>query len=394
MFCCASSDAQELGDFPHLFPIEEKPQFYRFQRREYTGVCTRDGKVLIPAQYSELYYIGSDRFLTVDYDTGARRRLLFRSDGKKIFEFPDWFAYQNQKFEDGILAIQSPGQNGVAYIDVHGKYIVKPGKYDSGQPFSGGFAAVEYREKGQCKCGYIDKRGTLRLGPFDESWCQSFNNGRAAVRSYQLGASNNTSGLINRHGVFELPQIYSELHFLNDTELIAKENNCQKQYKITLVSGGKPIVEPYESSQDAVRFLQPRPRPLSIDRAGFESLTNIFGDPKKAHSWSGFYDPARRVEAFNYLNKSFGFLGMSKRELEKKLGIGLECLPRKWAPLPNPDSRYSLQYSLIPFARCGNAVAGQINSVFFSIDGNGHVDGWKLQGGAQHENCWHTNLSN
>jgi hypothetical protein len=131
-----------------------------------------------------------------------------------------------------------------------------------------------------------------------------------------------------------------------------------------------PIADPKENA--ASKTPTP-PTLLNIDKTQFDSIENLLETRPRyrrnpANLPAEIYDPRRVEEVFYYLQKKFGFVGLSKRALQTKLGPGEETISKS-VPLPRKDSRYALMYSLNPYSRHGRL------TLYFSIDGNGHVDG-------------------
>lgn len=207
----------------------------------------------------------------------------------------------------------------------------------------------------------------MQIGPFVESDCHSFRNKHAIVKSY----INGKTGILNVDGQFEVPQDLDDISpdFPSDKLVTYRDG---KRYAVEIPEDGAVKLTPY--SPPAVKS-SPRPSDagaLEISEKEFEDARDLFASsPVRNYGAAPMYrEPREKV--FDYLCKHFGFIGMDKRTLELRLGKGSEQMPQKWFTLACPDSRYALSYSLTPGATCGNASA----SVTFSINGEGHVDGY------------------
>lgn len=374
----ASVQSQELGRFPHLNLIDGTNDYFWFSEGEFIGVCNNDGKEIIPAKYSGVYYAGSNRFILTDYSTSVRRQFLFNEFGKCLLEFPDWFSLQYQHFHEGILTVSSAADVNVAYINLSGKYILPAGLFHFGRDFSEGFAAVEEKQKdGICNCGYVDHRGIMRFGPFHDSVCDSFFGKRAAIRSYP----GNKIGLLNLQGKLELPQEYDGLKYQNETQILAEKNG--QNFMLTLNPSAPLTIEPYTNPGKAADIRISTD--FRIDKEQFESLINLFSDDRNCPRPASpeIYRARNREEVFLYLQNQFGFIGISKSLLQRKLGNGREILD-KTMQLPSTDSRYALSYNLATGRHGGQ-------SLWFSIDANGHIDGWSIQPQPPNSKLlWHT----
>ena len=149
------------------------------------GFVDTAGKEIIPFQYTYATDF-SDGIAAVQKTVGETNGFVFiDKTGNEKFE--SMYGWVNQ-YHDGVLHVVKMGGGGWGLLDLSGKEIVAPGKYNSISEFSEGYAAVakaspEYQSIGsveRAKYGFIDRFGNEVILPNYDA-VQAFSEGIAAV---------------------------------------------------------------------------------------------------------------------------------------------------------------------------------------------------------------------
>lgn len=174
-----------------------------------SGVCSADGKEIIPTKWLQIQYVGDLLFVSKQISKNENNewkehQFLLDSSGNVIAELPPWAHVMNAKFHEGLLNIASLGPEPSAYIDKQGKIAIGPGPYTYAKDFSCGLAPVEYSDSHGRWSGYINHEGKLAVGPFKGAGTSQFYDGYGVV-TYYLPDHKRKVGIVDTSGKFVIP---------------------------------------------------------------------------------------------------------------------------------------------------------------------------------------------
>lgn len=181
-----------------------------------SGYMDKTGKEVIPCQYDQAY----------DFHEG-----LARVEKNKSFSFIDKTGktviqlesgYKAYDVSEGLIRVQKKSSEKYGYIDVLGKWVVKP-KYNEASDFKEGLASVDF--------GYINAKG-LELprelwsgNGKEELYDCFFSEGLAAFAKYQLGSvDKHKYGYQDKAGRKVIPAEFGAAYAFRDG--IARVHNC------------------------------------------------------------------------------------------------------------------------------------------------------------------------
>jgi hypothetical protein len=134
--------------------VEQQDSFFLVGINSRYGMCTRQGKQVLPIQYSSIRSLGNNFFEVGLNTTSVSEKALYKyQNGKGLFLTP--FIYDS--FRDGgdsTFIVEDWPEKG--YIDYLGKVLVRP-KYSQAGPFENGRAKVSFDYTGGEF--YIDRKG-------------------------------------------------------------------------------------------------------------------------------------------------------------------------------------------------------------------------------------------
>src|SRR5579884_145221 len=165
------------------------------------GYIDESGREVVPCKYDDIddFHEG----LAVAQRDGNSGYV--DKSGKEVIPFT-YFEHHASAFSEGLARVE-PSDFMVGYIDRTGKEVI-PARYDAGESFSEGLAAVGMESGDHDKWGFIDKSGRLVI-PFRYDRVEAFANGLAKVeRATEAGFK---AGLIDRTGKVVAPLKYDEL---------------------------------------------------------------------------------------------------------------------------------------------------------------------------------------
>lgn len=217
----------------------------------YAGI---DGTFLIEPQYVKCYAFSSEG-LALIYDPKAKQHYCIDSQNKRLETEPSVFKSKDGAcFQDGLLLVKIGDQWG--YLNTAGKLAI-PAKYDDGNEFNGGVAAVRKEERffllntsGQetpvklpvidvkdfseglapvrmadKKFGFIDSKGTLVI-PAEYESVGYFVNGLAWAKTLDKKV-----GFIDKTGKWAIePQFEAAKNFDPEGDMARVKKDGQWQY--------------------------------------------------------------------------------------------------------------------------------------------------------------------
>jgi hypothetical protein len=223
--------------------ITSTPEIFRVVNVERkSGVIDSAGQFVIPLDewsvegYADGYFLVSKTFadkksdpLAVgpEYFNFEQRLIVFDRQGTMISSWPRTtkFAYQTDKFHDGILiAQQNFNQRRFVYFDTKGNQLnipPQPGPVE----FREGFLCVTVPAAcdPQIRRMYFSSKDGKKLANREFNFCESFVGGFAVV------GLNSTSGMkfgvIDRKGVLRIPLIYNQIHHMAPFDFFAETEN-------------------------------------------------------------------------------------------------------------------------------------------------------------------------
>jgi hypothetical protein len=162
-------------DYP-VWPKSKKSDtpLFRFvvEERYGAGYIDRQGRVVIPPQYSAFMNQGGDFFDGLAHVTTSDHRYFYiDATGKRVLRSVLFGA----EFSEGLTITWSGSKKKSGYMDRNGNQVIAE-KFDGGRNFSEGLALVIL----DGKHGYIDHSGNLAI-PAGFPWASDFADGHALV---------------------------------------------------------------------------------------------------------------------------------------------------------------------------------------------------------------------
>jgi hypothetical protein len=182
----------------------KEDQFFIEYGPNCSGALSSSGRQIIAPIYNQVEYLGEGMFRVTKWgEAGAVSRFLVDSRGTTVCKLPDWARFGPAKrFHDGLLNIGESYVN-CTFIDKRGRVAFKC-SYSDASDFSDGLSIVRYTDRnGKLMSGYINRRGDLVIGPFEETGLYPFTNGFATISQSVNGKT--MMGIINKSGKFVLP---------------------------------------------------------------------------------------------------------------------------------------------------------------------------------------------
>ncbi len=175
---------------------ELKDGYFKVRKGRLYGVISKDGVILIPVEYNQIWDLGKDNILKV---LKGRKIGLYTLDGVNIApaEYDQIWG-----FEDGLAKVMKNGK--IGFIDTTGREVI-PAIYGQIWSFENGRARVLKNGK----VGYVDKSGREIIPPvYDQIW--SFEDGKARV------LKNGKIGYIDENGNQIIPPVYQMIWEFHD----------------------------------------------------------------------------------------------------------------------------------------------------------------------------------
>ena len=250
-----SSSKEFYANFPDL----NYSKFVLIEVNKIGLINYKDGKKIVPAQYSKFWF--KDNFIIGDKKK-REGATIFDKVGKSILEVQDYVIISpdllSVVFEDGKGAILN-----------HKLEILQMGVKADPQPqsFHEGRCLVKSNDS---KYGYIDRNGNLIIEPIFD-YAENFENGRAVV-GFEVNYRRKF-GLINKKGEFILEPLYDDVRIGTSKISIIKTDN-----KYGLIDEkGDIIVHPiYDYIDDFIEVNQKNMARVKVD--GKYGLINERGD--------------------------------------------------------------------------------------------------------------------
>lgn len=349
----------------------------RFSVGERFGLCDRQGNVVLPAKYANIWKAHEGKAFVAEntnyqYPTGSS---LFDCVSKKIQALPDDRQLQwTCAMSEGLAVVGSQARNSLkGYIDATGNFKIAP-KYKSAGPFINGRASVVLADAAPGKPSHvqIDKLGKI-TSPANLD-VEDFYGDCAIAHSTKMPEN---FGVVNHKFAYVVPPIYSSLEpqplyanysilekpstkFLAAPQFyIAKTIAPERQQLVSLtgnviltmpdrhflnkvLSNGIlcVFVQPLDNAKNGkMVFMNLLGQPVTIPRdldslAGHDwyqpiapnrLLKTVSVDDGKFDSsyWKAFHHyPINRYDMFARFLKDYNLIGMERKQLLELLGPG------------------------------------------------------------------------
>lgn len=207
---------------PGLTQVEKQDDYMVVSGSDGQGLSDLKGKLIIPAKFDGIRYVGDRLFAVQKYrDDASIAWWLFNDKGEVVSKMPDWTRIDYKRFQEGLLNI-GDSYSPTAFIDKQGKVAMNFDMYIDVKEFSDGLAEAYYNDREGRWGGYINHQGKMVVGPFKDVELSKFEKGRARVTVYPP-KGNPKSGVVTTSGKFLLPLKYERLTQFDDGLYLVSE---------------------------------------------------------------------------------------------------------------------------------------------------------------------------
>ena len=187
------------------------------------GYCDAEGNILIKPSEDDIRSVGNKRFIKRYYDDVQEVIELLGPGNNLIATLPQGMKVFGEKYCDGLLRVQTPGEELTGYLDLNGKFQIKPERFLRGKDFSSGFAQVEWRgHDNKTFSALINRTGKIVYGPLD------IDKGERVTEFWEGIAIADTAsgqGVLNTALKFVVPPRYKSIRSTNEKIYIAKRGD-------------------------------------------------------------------------------------------------------------------------------------------------------------------------
>lgn len=275
------------------------------------GLCSESGKLVIPARFNQIRFVGDQRFVAQAFqDDGSTRCWLFDGKGRVISRLPDWTYLSDRQFHEGLLNI-GDSYSPTAFVDLKGNVLPNFDKYTDVLEFSNGLATASISNREGRGTGFINHQGKMVIGPFKNGEVSKFENGLAVVSS-SPAVVKPKYGIVSTSGKFVVPMTYDAISAIGNGKFWAHKNN-----RVWILdSSGKVFIQ------------FPRGCTSAAPPDKFEKNTWIAcgfgGKINQSLKW-GYCDVAGKIVMSPRFAAAESFIGKKAVAYEKLSGIGLAC---------------------------------------------------------------------
>lgn len=195
------------------------------QHHESVGLINMKGKIVLPAEYSQISYNEKNEMYIVRNKEYKRGLLNKKFKNTVPFDY-EWL--QESKDSNLFLVLKDKRYG---FINVKGKVIV-PMIYDRADVFSEGLAPVQK----DGKWGFINEKGEVVIDFQFVGFVKSFKNGYAEFKTNYRGSDYETT-YINKDGTFAGAFVRGELEYFSKEKAILSTNNTKHKYLIDIKTG-------------------------------------------------------------------------------------------------------------------------------------------------------------